>query len=384
MIDRDVRQLERIPRRSARRLLVALVAVSLLALLALTAGPAAAASTNDVGPDRVYFAQTGHYLAYGFLDYWHHHGEVATFGYPISEEFQANGVTVQYFERAVFEYHPSAPERWRVQLRRLGADQTAARVNEAPFRPIVAADNANTSFYPQTGHTLSFGFRAYWEDHGGLAVFGYPISQEFTENGLTAQYFERARFEWHPENRGTPYEIQLGRLGATAAQQAHVTMAPLAQGSGVPSYDPTLWSVPASSETTAPSASIPAGAPTNLGKWIEVNLTTQYLRAWAYGTPVFGTYVSTGVPGHDTPTGTFHIYAKYLYDDMAGGAGAEAYYLPDVPYTMYFYEAYAIHGTYWHHNFGYVMSHGCVNLPTDAAGWVYTWAPIGTTVWIHY
>ena len=88
---------------------------------------------------------------------------------------------------------------------------------------------------------------------------------------------------------------------------------------------------------------------------------------------------------HPTPTSRFQIYAKLRYDDMTGGTAgtSDYYYLPDVPYVMYFYQDYAIHGTYWHHNFGQVMSHGCVNLPTDAAGLVYNWADYGTVVWIH-
>ena len=58
------------------------------------------------------------------------------------------------------------------------------------------------------------------------------------------------------------------------------------------------------------------------------------------------------------------------------------YDLPDVPWTMYFYQDYGIHGTYWHHNFGHPMSHGCVNMQTDDAKWLYDWAPLGTSVLI--
>jgi lipoprotein-anchoring transpeptidase ErfK/SrfK len=60
------------------------------------------------------------------------------------------------------------------------------------------------------------------------------------------------------------------------------------------------------------------------------------------------------------------------------------YYLPDVPYTMYFYEGYGIHGTYWHNNFGTPMSHGCVNMVTEEAGWVFGFSEVGTWVIIHY
>ncbi|MDQ2807092.1 MAG: L,D-transpeptidase family protein [Chloroflexota bacterium] len=119
-------------------------------------------------------------------------------------------------------------------------------------------------------------------------------------------------------------------------------------------------------------------------KWIDVNISTQSLTAYEGNTAVFSTLVSTGVSWHPTVVGTYKIYAKYTADDMSGGQGAEYYYLPAVPYTMYFYGGYAIHGTYWHHNFGHPMSHGCVNLPTDAAKWIFNWAPMGTTVTTHW
>jgi lipoprotein-anchoring transpeptidase ErfK/SrfK len=71
---------------------------------------------------------------------------------------------------------------------------------------------------------------------------------------------------------------------------------------------------------------------------------------------------------------------KYRYADMSG----PGYYLPNVPYVMYFYRGYGIHGTYWHNNFGTPMSHGCVNFPTDDAGWLFDFASVGTVVNVHY
>jgi lipoprotein-anchoring transpeptidase ErfK/SrfK len=59
------------------------------------------------------------------------------------------------------------------------------------------------------------------------------------------------------------------------------------------------------------------------------------------------------------------------------------YYLPNVPYTMYFYGGYGLHGTYWHNNFGTPMSHGCVNLSTADSGWLFDWASVGTVVNVH-
>ena len=77
------------------------------------------------------------------------------------------------------------------------------------------------TYFPATGHTLRLGFKQYWETHGGLALYGYPISEEFAERNpedgqvYIVQYFERNRLEYHPEQAGTPFEILLGQLGTT-------------------------------------------------------------------------------------------------------------------------------------------------------------------------
>jgi lipoprotein-anchoring transpeptidase ErfK/SrfK len=115
-------------------------------------------------------------------------------------------------------------------------------------------------------------------------------------------------------------------------------------------------------------------------RWIDVDLTNQVLTAYEGRTPVKVVSVSTGLPRTPTPVGQFSIWIKLRYDDMSG----PGYYLKDVPYVMYFYRGYGIHGTYWHANFGHPMSHGCVNLPTEDAGWVFDWASVGTLVNVHY
>lgn len=105
-------------------------------------------------------------------------------------------------------------------------------------------------------------------------------------------------------------------------------------------------------------------------KWIEINVTTQQVTAWEGDTPVFTFIASTGLPNTPTVLGEYNIYWK-LESTLMSGPG---YYLPDVPYTMYFYGGYALHGTYWHENFGQPMSHGCVNLKTDEAQRLFEWA----------
>lgn len=105
-------------------------------------------------------------------------------------------------------------------------------------------------------------------------------------------------------------------------------------------------------------------------KWIEVNVTTQEVTAWEGNVPILSFITSTGLPDTPTVLGEYNIYWK-LEKTLMTGPG---YYLPDVPYTMYFYQGYALHGTYWHDNFGQPMSRGCVNLSIDNSKKLFEWA----------
>jgi lipoprotein-anchoring transpeptidase ErfK/SrfK len=115
-------------------------------------------------------------------------------------------------------------------------------------------------------------------------------------------------------------------------------------------------------------------------RWIDVNLTSQVLTAYQGDTAVHSVIVSTGRSQTPTPVGQFRIYVKFVTDDMQGAD----YFLPAVPWVMYFQGGYGIHGTYWHDNFGEQMSHGCVNLPPSEAEWLFHWSDVGTLVNIHY
>ena len=120
-----------------------------------------------------------------------------------------------------------------------------------------------------------------------------------------------------------------------------------------------------------------APAPTiTSGKQIIVDLSDQRVYAYENGQLLRNVLVSTGLWGTPTVTGNFTIYSKNEAQLMSG----PGYYLPGVPWVMYFYRDYSLHGTYWHSNFGQPMSHGCVNMPTPDAAWLYQWAPIGTPV----
>ncbi|MBI2074818.1 MAG: L,D-transpeptidase [Candidatus Levybacteria bacterium] len=120
------------------------------------------------------------------------------------------------------------------------------------------------------------------------------------------------------------------------------------------------------------------------GKRIAIDLSKQTLYAFEGNNIVFQTAVSSGLPSTPTVRGTFSIQTKIPSQLMQGGSAYYGYYyLPNVPYVMYFYQSYAIHGTYWHNNFGYPMSHGCVNLSIPSAQWLYNWTSAGTPVQIY-
>lgn len=125
-----------------------------------------------------------------------------------------------------------------------------------------------------------------------------------------------------------------------------------------------------------PDASQAPPAPINQGKAIVVSTTEQRIYAYENGVLIHSHLTSTGRAETPTVLGDYKIYVKYEATDMSG----PGYYLPQVPYTMYFYQGYGIHGTYWHNSFGRPMSHGCVNLPTEEAKWFFEWAEVGTLV----
>lgn len=181
-------------------------------------------SVGPIGAGKCqFFAETRRTLCDAFLDYWQRYGGLSIFGFPLSWEIQEDGRTVQYFERAKLEYHPEAVGTdWAVMGELMGNAVTAERLHQPQFQRLPSVDvSGNCVGFEPTGHTLCGAFKDYWDSRGGLWMFGYPISEEFEEKnrdtGQTyiVQYFERARFEWHPENAGTEYEVLLGRLGYT-------------------------------------------------------------------------------------------------------------------------------------------------------------------------
>ena len=360
------------------------------------------ANGGDWAPPRtVYIPETGHSIDGVFLDFWRANDGIANYGYPITPEVTLNGRIVQYYEYARFEYVPDDPNGVVVRLGRIGEElrpKAVQRVSfptpgaskraEAAARELAAfqqawmplddatAAKATTDtwrFVPEAGHSVRYGFKAFWEATGEAAYLGNPLTEEYALKGTTYQIFERGQLAW--QDGKAPWMVP---LGAVVAQKYGVPTAPVAQGD-LPIYSEELF-VPPAPEPDATGAPAP---PPGAAKSIVVSLSQQTMWAYEGETVVLSSLVSTGRPGFDTPPGTYRILVKKEVEDMEGLIGGEYYNVPQVPDVMYFTDVgHAIHGAYWHNNFGQVMSHGCVNLPLDVAAWLYDWTPIGTIVLI--
>ena len=192
-----------------------LVNGQVLAIGGLSNATQSTAERYDVTPaGTVCYEDTGRCVGGAFLAYWQVHGELPINGYPLSNPFpeqleDGKVYQVQYFERVRLEAHPEQPAPFDILLGQFGR-----RIH--PADPSVSPQ-ADARYFELTGHNISGGFRSYWEAHGGVTQFGYPLTEVITETladgqPYRVQYFERARFEYHPEN-AAPYDVLLGQFG---------------------------------------------------------------------------------------------------------------------------------------------------------------------------
>ena len=145
-----------------------------------------------------YFSETGHTVHGPTLDYVIMHGGLSAFGLPRTDEFVEDGKVVQYFQRGRLEM---APDRSWFALTPLGAEAARRRgiLSRPEASPVAPFESDDSYLYvPETGHSITFGFKRFFETHGGAAVFGLPITEELVEDGFTVQYFERVVLEYVP------------------------------------------------------------------------------------------------------------------------------------------------------------------------------------------
>ncbi len=138
--------------------------------------------------------------------------------------------------------------------------------------------------------------------------------------------------------------------------------------------------IPTQGELSSQVAGATPSAIINSGQEIVVDLSSSTAYAFENGTLLYQSVGSMGLPATPTVQGQFSVYSKIRSQTMSG----PGYYLPNVEWVMYFYQGYALHGAYWHNNFGNPMSHGCVNLTNEAAEWFYNFASVGTPVTVIY
>jgi hypothetical protein len=276
---------------------------------------------------------------------------------------------VQWFEYARLEvasetYEGAPPES--VESAPIGSAyaQTFGYTRAHPaFAPVDGAGETGR-YFEETGHTVANAFLDVYDEPLTGAQYGLPISEEFSINGTTYQFFERGAMSWTEATGvvrvpvGTLDAIIQGTLGSRVKQPENADI-----------FTDGFFAL---------RGQYPGE------RWIEVNTSSFTLTAWAGDTPVMQTLIVTGASLTPTVEGEFHIYWKIPSQTMTGlNTDGTRYTQADVPSVMYFFQDWAIHGTYWRSTFGYAASHGCVNVPMAGASWLYERASVGTRVVVH-
>lgn len=382
------------PRDSRRAALPTIAILSaLVAILTSVFAPIASAEEDGWSPPTtVWVEESGHTIDKTFLSVWR--ANLTLIGSPISEEVDArvklDGVktterTIQYYDNLVLvsTYDDERGDDWNVRALPLGVqafDLDANRLEDVKLPRTDKCDGFRKSdcrYFKETRHAVKLGFKAYWDDHQGEQLLGAPLTEEFVApDGWTTQYFENGVLLWKKDKGVSPRA-----LGKEAAARDKVRTKAIAQPDDVPVYAESLFTEPQVVEVTNP---IGPGPQQGGYKEIVVSISLQYMWAYEDGLIISQSYVSTGTAETEavtTPVGYWSILTKYESQTMEGTISGEYYRVEDVPWVMYFDNlGNALHGTYWHSNFGYPMSHGCVNLPLGVAEFLYGWTEIGTPV----
>jgi hypothetical protein len=181
--------------------------ISIVLLLAMTVGFFAPQTSFAQTDTEEYFEETGHWVKGEFLTYFHKYGGLAVFGYPITEEFVDQGLSVQYFQKARMEWHPENPIPYKIQLGLLGEELKYRQPSVSEPTP----RSRRKVYFPETGHTVAYAFLDFFNENGGIDIFGYPITEMHFEDGQIVQYFQRLKLQWQPTD--STNAVVIGNLG---------------------------------------------------------------------------------------------------------------------------------------------------------------------------
>ena len=277
---------------------------------------------------------------------------------------------------------------------RLGSNETPifsniddALANQNAYRTIPAGFNFVTyvDYYQGSGSAKQYMIEPGMWIRGG-STNGRVVPSEFS--GLVFSATPERKFGWivyQTESQRSPGTDNPELTGHVLNRYDMIQVYQTVEANGAKwlMIGPDEWIDTIKAALVYPAESAPNGV--DNGRWIEINLLEQTISVYQGNQLVFATMTSTGIPGWWTRPGLFQITEKLDSTPMSGAFEADRsdyYYLEDVPWTMYFDEARALHGAYWHDYFGYEQSHGCVNLSPADSHWLYLWGNVGDYVYV--
>jgi lipoprotein-anchoring transpeptidase ErfK/SrfK len=228
------------------------------------------------------------------------------------------------------------------------------------------------------------------QNGGWIPGKGSRIGEYSRFQGLQFSSTPRNSFAWPlPFYTDSIPVFRAPSFGAPLANRVIYPYAEVVQVYAAQSGDGVEWNLIGSDQwvearifaTVTPNTTPPDGVTT--GRWIDVDLAEQTLSVYDNYQLVFATVIASGLEPFWTRPGLFQIYQKKETETMRNNDPTDYYYLDNVPWTMYFDKARALHGAYWRTRFGYPQSHGCVNLSVGDAHWLYNWAHEGDYVYVH-
>jgi len=250
-------------------------------------------------------------------------------------------------------------------------------------KPLQAGEIVYVSFSEQ----VSVNGNAYVSPKSGGWMRASPISGYSQFQGLTFSETPQQDFGWiiSPTRPRSSPDYQAEELDYEIPRETVVQIYDIEEVNGTKWFmvDLNRWVDDINIAQLIVNQTPPEGVPGD--RWIELNLHEQTIAVYENRELVFASLIASGVDPYFTRPGLFQIYEKKPLETMSGAFAADRsdyYHLEDVPWTLYFDEARALHGAYWRAMFGYEQSHGCVNMSVGDSRWVYDWADVGDWVYV--